>query len=249
MNVFHKIGAAIIPFYKQKILIKEQRKLFNAIVLTLPDEFETIQNQTISGNLLGLDDWALFPDFKFTTIFYGGNKLFEFKKRGQNFKISGLEIFSNKTNQFENIEILIHDNLINGLKIYNADYKLGEFNLSEIKIVKLIKSDFKFPPSEVEIFYDSLAKNVKQRLDIADLFDIDFNNRTFYAFYDLEDGNYLAVDKKANVYSLVHDAKPAATKMGIQFYTILEDIQTNKFNKESHLANRYKSSKWLQFKN
>jgi hypothetical protein len=57
----------------------------------------------------------------------------------------------------------------------------------------------------------------------------------------LEDGNYLATDKKLNVYSLVHDARPMAKKLKHSLADILDDIATKTFDKEKHLEERYKN--------
>ena len=73
----------------------------------------------------------------------------------------------------------------------------------------------------------------------GDFFEIEFNGRVYYAFNDLEDGNYLAVNEKLEVYSLVHDAKPMVKKQNTSFDEILSDLQTNKFDKQQHLKDRY----------
>jgi len=48
---------------------------------------------------------------------YRGETVFTYKKNGQNYKISGLQIFSRHNNKFEDVEILIQDNLVRALKI------------------------------------------------------------------------------------------------------------------------------------
>lgn len=243
MNILQKILGTIFPPYKFSILRQEQAKLFTAIINSLPEDFAETKKQTLSARLWGLDNWKLFPDFKFISLSYGGDTVFKYKKRGQNFKISGLQIFSNLTKQLEDIEILIHDNLVSGLKIKNSQYQLNEFDLGKINNTGVTKSAFTFPPSDIDIFYDTLDQEIKNKLKPDDLFDIDFNNRTFYSFCDLEDGNYLAVDKNLKVYSLVHDAKPMVTGMKISFSDILSEIADNKFDKEKHLEERYRNSK------
>ena len=55
----------------------------------------------------------------------------------------------------------------------------------------------------------------------------------------MKDGNYLAVNEKLEVYSLVHDAKPMVKKQNTSFDEILSDLQTNKFDKQQHLKDRY----------
>ena len=100
------------------------------------------------------------------------------------------------------------------------------------------KLDFQFLPEKIDLFYDSLPLNIKQIVMHDDIFEIEINGRVYYAFYDLEDGNYLAVNEKLEVYSLVHDATPMVMKQKISFDKILVDLQTNKFNKGQHLKER-----------
>ncbi|MGN6163698.1 MAG: hypothetical protein ACTHOF_04080 [Flavisolibacter sp.] len=243
MNILQKTLGTVFPPYKFSVLRQEQARLFTAIISALPDEFSEIKTQTLLGRLYGLDDWKMFPDFKFVSMGYGGDTVFKYKRRGQNFKIAGLQIFSKRNDQFENVEILIQDNLVRGLKITNSDYQLNEFDLRKRKADNVSKSDFAFPPSDIDLFYERLDTEIKQKLNPDDLSEIDFNNRVYYSFFDLEDGNYLAVDKNLNVYSLVHDAKPMAKRLKNTFMEVLSDLQNNKFDKEKHLAERYSNGK------
>jgi len=112
MNILQKILGTVFPPYKYSVLRQEQARLFTAIISSLPEEVTEIKKQTRSARLWGLDNWKLYPDFRFVSLSYGGDTVFKYKKRGQNFKISGLQIFSNRTRQFEDIEILIQDNLV-----------------------------------------------------------------------------------------------------------------------------------------
>ena len=243
MNILQNILGTVFPPYKFSVLRKEQTKLFSAIISALPDDFATLRTQFLSGKLFGLKDWDFFPDYKFVAMFYAGETIFEYQKRGQNFKITGLQIFSIRNNQFENVELLIRDNLIAGLKITNSAYQLKEFELLKVKADHVVKSVFTFPSNDIDIFYEGLNVEIKQKLNQDNILDIEFNNRIYYTFYDLEDGNYLAVNKNLNVYSLVHDAKPKVKRLKFSFIEILNDIQNNKFDKEKHLEERYSSEK------
>ena len=68
--------------------------------------------------------------------------------------------------------------------------------------------------------------------------EIELNGRSYFSILDLEDGNCIAIDKKLNVYSLVHDAKPMSKKMKIDLEEFLNNI--NSFDSEKHLSERYK---------
>jgi len=239
MNIFQKIAGTLFPPYKFSVIRNEQGKLFSAIINSLPDEFREIKEQLTLARFMDLKDWVLFPDYKFVTMYYPGESLFRFKERGKNYKISGVTIFSKRTNKWEQIEILVHDNLINGLRVENSNYDLSEFDLSRIGNSNVSKADLIFPPGEIDKFYAKLPEGIKANLDPNRLEEIDFGNRLFYAFYDLEDGNYLAIDKKLNVYSLVHDARPMVKKMDVTFQSILDALTNGSFRKEQHLDERY----------
>jgi hypothetical protein len=59
----------------------------------------------------------------------------------------------------------------------------------------------------------------------------------------LGDGNYLAVDKNQNVYSLIHDAKPVVKKIKLTFGEILANISEGWFEKDKHIHERYRKIK------
>jgi hypothetical protein len=242
MTGLQKIAGRLFPPYKFKVQRKEWTLLVDSLIFSLPNDFCELKDQRQSSNLFDLSDWDLFPGFKFITIGYPKTTLNDFKKRGQNYRLSGQRIFSKKINDYVNVEFMIHDNYLVGFRIENSNYEIEEFDLNRIESKNTQRTLVAYPPSEIEMFYANLDDNLKSRLSPDDIFDIDFNNRTYFAFYDLEDGNYLATDKKLNVYSLVHDARPIAKKLKHSLTEILVDIETKQFNKDKHLEKRYKDS-------
>lgn len=243
MNLIDKIFGMLFPPYQLKIIRKEQKMILRAVIDSLPKDFDEFKFQILSLTFHGLSDWSLFPDYKFVYFSYPENTLNDYKKRGINYKISGIEIFSKKTKEYENIEILVNDNLLSGFRISNSDYSLNELDLKKINAKNAVKSNFDFPPNEIDLFYDSLDSKIKSMLNPEEIFEIDYNNKTLYAFYDLEDGNYLAIDKNQSVYSLIHDAKPAITKIKCSFEDILVDVIAGKFDKDKHMDERFRKSK------
>jgi len=51
----------------------------------------------------------------------------------------------------------------------------------------------------------SLSKEQIDLLELDYTFEIEFDDKLFYTILDMEDGNYVAVDKKGKVYRLNHD--------------------------------------------
>jgi hypothetical protein len=200
-----------------------------------------LKDQLQTGDFIGIYSGSSIPDYKSIIAIYS-DTLAKFKKRGENFRISGLKIYSKRNSNFEDIELLVRDNLLAAINIANSQYELSEFDLTRIT-GRIVKSEFIFPPNEIDVFYNSLDQTIKNILNPDDLFDIEFDNRTYYSFYDMEDGNYIAVDKKLNVYSLVHDAIPMVAKIKMSFFDILNVIKENRFDKEAHLDDRYGNRK------
>lgn len=240
MSLLQKTLAAIFPKRKTALILNEQKELFYSVINSLPDDFADLKIQAKANNFEGLKNWELHPDFKYTEITYPGENYRKYHTRGKDIKISGLRIFSKVHQRFEEAEIVLHNNLIWAFKISHSKYKPEEFDFSNIKNKNIDIATFKFEPIKVDIFYDNLDDAIKEKLDYYTVFDIDYDGRIFYTFYDFEDGNYLAVDKELNVYSLVYDAEKEILKMETSFLDILEEINTNRFDQELHLENRYK---------
>jgi hypothetical protein len=68
-----------------------------------------------------------------------------------------------------------------------------------------------------------LTPEQRDLLELTYTFEIELDGKLFYTILDMEDGNYIAVDKKGNVYRLIHDheeiVKLIATKP-IDFFNI-----------------------------
>jgi hypothetical protein len=240
MNFIQRFFGTVFPPYRHRLIQKEQGQIFSALIDSLPEEFANLKQQVKGFSFLGLSSWTLFPEFKFITKAFPGETIFQYKKRGQDFKISGIKLFSKKQNAFVDAALLIHNNLIAGLRIDKSNYELSEFDISKVNGNNATKSAFNFPPGNIDKFIESLEPDIKEKINPGEIFDIEFGNRIFFVFYDMEDGNYLAVDKNQRVYSLVHDAKPMIKLMKTSFSKILSDIATGRFDKDQHLDERYR---------
>jgi hypothetical protein len=152
MNVFQKILGIIFPPYKFAFLRKEQGQLFTAIITILPESMDLIKERALSGKFFGFSEWKLYSDFKFCEVSYSQTQRNSYEKRGENFKIVGLQLYSNRTDQFENIEILVQNNLIKGLKITNSEYCQSEFVIHKFKSDNVHKLDFQFLPEKIDFF-------------------------------------------------------------------------------------------------
>jgi hypothetical protein len=242
MTLLQKLIGRIFPPYKFKVQRQEWTVIVDSLINALPDDFGDLKEQRRSTRLYNLSDWEAVPGFRFMTIGYSDAALKAFVKRGQNYKLSGQRIFSVKADRYVNVEFILRDNCLTGLSIEQSNYELQEFDLNRIENKNLQKTPVDLPPTDIDLFYAQLHDDIKSKLSPGDIFEIDFDNRTYFAFYDLEDGNYLATDKKMHVYSLVHDARPQMQKLKTSLPDILANIEAKTFDKVRHLAERHKGS-------
>ena len=150
-----------------------------------------------------------------------------------------MQLFSLKNNRFEKAELLILNNLVWGLKISNSEYLLKEFDLRRIENQHVLVNSLEVASTVIDALYQSMEPQLRSKLDISLLSQIDFNDRIYFSFYDLKDGNYLIINKKLKVFSLVHDGKPVVNVLNISFSEILDQIKTNTFDKQAHLQERH----------
>ena len=243
MNLLKKLFAPIWPPFNRELKCIEIQQMLAAFAENLPQEFHFVQEQLKVARVWGLDPWEQQPGFRFVTLFFPRLTLKDFEKRGKNFEIYGLKVFSKTTGAFEDISLLINNRILRGVKIANSGYWPREFDLSKIDSSEVRSDTFVFPPDEIELFYQALDPEVQKRLKLEEMFDVQPNKKTYYVFYDLEDGNVLATDKQQRVFSLVHDATPMVKRMKQSLSEILFDIDNRTFDAEKHLEERYTKSR------
>jgi len=125
-----------------------------------------------------------------------------------NFDLYGLKVFNKKLNQYVDITLFFQNDLLTLIEVENPekfhktyDYsklQIGELSIKEINIENLDKKNTL-----------DILKNVSQdklnQLEIEDAIEIECNENLYYTILDMEDGNYIAIDKSGKVYRLNHD--------------------------------------------
>ena len=87
------------------------------------------------------------------------------------------------------------------------------YDLSKIKVEAIEIKHIKLVNPEKAIVLKLIGKTEQEKLDQLDLentFEIELNGKSFFTILDMEDGNYIAIDKTRKVYRLNHDHAQAA---------------------------------------
>lgn len=125
-----------------------------------------------------------------------------------NFDLYGLKVFNKKRKAYEDITLFFSDNLLTLIEIENPVrfHKTYDYNKLHIGELKIKPISFENP--DITITRDILknvSKDKLKRLDIVDAIEIQCNENVYYTILDMENGNYIAVDKNEKVYRLDHE--------------------------------------------
>ena len=189
---------------------KKDIKRFQLILAEkLPSEFSTYKNIVKEPTSYYSIVFSHKPEG--ITMMYGYSNDFQKKyknEREKHFNLSG--VFIKHKNKSEYVEIpltFVHGNLQH-IIVENPTkfYKNYDFNSIELRNLKADYFKIQNPDRKTtERILKSLSKVQMELLEIDDTFEIEFDEKLYYTILDMEDGNYIAVDKKGKVYRLNHD--------------------------------------------
>lgn len=118
--------------------------------------------------------------------------------KGKHFELENIII--KQDGQAYQLNITIHEGLWIGFEI---EKNILEFNNFQIDLSSFKKSKSKFAPdTKIEKLVSGLTC---EQLDLTNLGEFDVEGKTYYQIKDLEDGNYIAIDNKGQVFGLIHD--------------------------------------------
>lgn len=170
---------------------------FRQVFMHLPSDFQFL--------LIGLDK-GLYRRFSVNHSMKG-----HFYFIGFDPSQSDKSIFKGKDYELENIlikqdgqvfplNIIIEEGLWIG---FEFEKNILDFNNFEVDMSSFAKSKSKFSlDTKIEKLVSGLTCD---KLDLTNLGEFDFDGKTYYQIKDLEDGNYIAINNKGQVFGLIHD--------------------------------------------
>ena len=137
-------------------------------------------------------------------------KAFEMINRNHKtcFNMTGISVFNKKENRFQPIKLYYQSDGLTRIEIKNPEYFHKTFDLTQLQKGKIVLEHLKMenPDQEkVEKLLKSLTQQQLALLELEYTFEIEVDGKLYYTILDMEDGNYIAVNKKGNIYRLIHD--------------------------------------------
>ena len=187
-------------FRRTKIEAWETDLLRNTLK-KLPAEYHHFEKQIdeklFRRVLTGLSDLPGYVAFSFNP------QVFEkfSKQKEPNYKITGIKISDKKS--FKNLDytIYISNGIINGYSIEGAqkfDIDLQVINVENFKIEYYTNKDY-------EELAESLTISESKLINQDDIYKVTLEDKVYYHIKDLEDGDFIGMDKEKNIYKLTHD--------------------------------------------
>ena len=124
------------------------------------------------------------------------------------FNLTGISIWNRKSENYEPIKLNFHHDTLTKIEIENPEYFHKTFDLNRIQKDEFELEHLKMENPDQKIVVKALKSLTKEQLELLELdytFEIELDEKLFYTILDMEDGNYIAVDKKGKIYRLNHD--------------------------------------------
>ncbi|MEO7487191.1 MAG: hypothetical protein ABIU77_08820 [Ferruginibacter sp.] len=170
---------------------------FETLFKQLPDEFQFLSDGLHKGLYKRFYVNRTLKGYHYS-IGFDPSQLDKSMIKGKNFELKNITIVAD--NSEFNLNMMIYDGLLFGFEIEKNVIAINDFqiNLSRFYIDK---SKFA-KDSTIEKLVSNLSS---AKLDLYDLGEFEIDGKCYYQIKDLEDGNYIAIDKKAQVFGLIHD--------------------------------------------
>lgn len=124
------------------------------------------------------------------------------------FNLTGISVFNTKDKRYQSIKLYYQSDSLTKIEVENPQYFHKIFDLNKVQKSSIELEHLKFENPDKKIAEEVLKSLTKEQLKLLELdntFEIEFDEKLFYTILDMEDGNYIAVDKSGKIYRLNHD--------------------------------------------
>jgi hypothetical protein len=218
-------------FFKRSKVEQWEKTLLQNILSELPPEFIRLRSQVEEGVLRAVSfNTKVIPNY--TGFRYNPEIAARYRdERKASYTIKKLKVYDNLSQTYINFEIVVVSEIV-------AGYATPDHKKVKLSIDKFDTSDYfikKFGQQDFDEISSLLSKETLAIIQPGDVYQVELDNKIYYHIKDLDDGDFIAIDNKGNVFELSHD--PYEIK---RVYTPLADylIATTKNNR---LVGRWRS--------
>ncbi|WP_125719931.1 hypothetical protein [Flavobacterium ustbae] len=216
----------MINLFKQKTRAKDIALLELKIAELIAPEFPKIKDCLWKGGLkIDFSNIGILIDWKSYILKEGEDVI---RCKPNYFELSGVYLVEKNSQELKEIKLIYQSNRLREIKVENPKTFHKDFDFNS-----LIKKDLKTRNIEVDNpdarivakILEALSKEQKGFLELEDTFEIEIDEKFYYTILDMEDGNYIAIDKKGKVYRLIHDHKESAKQIAVNSSEFLKNYK------------------------
>jgi len=175
--------------------------LLKTITTNLPQKYFFLRNQFNEDFFIdSLDNELLKDNWKRSIL--NQNLYKSYQNKAYNLLIQDIKVFDVNNGSYISVDIDVFEGIIIGYKI-NSDSDLFDIDRIDYQTIKEVKYDT-FNSELSDIF----SNNEKELLKINgfyNIYEIELENRVFYHFLDLDNGDLVALDKNGDLYFLLYN--------------------------------------------
>jgi hypothetical protein len=135
------------------------------------------------------------------------------KKHRIHFKFDGLELKKKESSEYIKLPITVHYNLISNVEIETPADFWKNLDYHSIKLVDYKRTEFTFANDDekkLRKILKDIDEEIKSKIEVNDTYEIELDGKRYYTILDMEDGNYIGVNSKGQVFRLHHDSDEQA---------------------------------------
>jgi|GEM_PF-2986523 len=160
------------------------------------------------------------------------NQLQKFSR--QIFNINGIEFYNIKSKLFQNIPCSFSHYQLKFIEFESPEKFYKTFDINNIRLCNLSieKVNIVNPDKEIVEKILNINDNQIKILDLESCFEIEFLNNKYYTIVDFENGNYIAVNTKGQIFYLNHVSDIKINKIFENISEFLENYDVSKIELE-----------------
>lgn len=231
----------MIDWFRNRKLKKEVLKLEGLLVeklSSLQPNMADIYKQSKLSTILPVTNSEPFIQLLHTIngSYYEKNR----KKHKDFYILSGVEIRRKHSEEFVEIPVEVNWDLVNRINIDRPKDFWKYYAIDSIRINNLKRTDIQVNNKDAEKLREIL-KSVDQeqieKLEAEDTFEIALGGKKFYTIVNMDDGNYIAVNRKGQVFRLNHDSNEQVRLINKSIHSFLQEFTGDKKELERHFEN------------
>lgn len=167
----------------------------------LPNDYSAYEKQIEMGLVKGvlLSDHP-FPNYVNFTYDPKIAKSFE-DRNGRFFCLKGIEVFDKSLNTWSNLEIYMISGLVCGYCTPTSGKFRPDTDMIRLTGFRKVYLD----GYELETMREFLDQSEIDLINPSEFYEVPLEGKTYYHVTDLEDGDFIGLDREKNVYRITHD--------------------------------------------